>query len=110
MDIMGLDIADSMASVRLKLSPRLMPMPTCTAEDTMAAMVLAILAMDTMGLDTADSMASVRLMPSPRLTPTFSMVDMLDTMDMPDTMDTHMVDILTMDKLPSMTTITRWNQ
>merc|ERR1711970_1004239 len=152
MDIMGQDTADSMASVRLKLSPRLMPMPTCTTEDTMAAMVLAILAMDTMGLDTADSMASVRLsprlmlmptctedtkdmvlamvamdtmgldtadsmesvrpMPSLRLMPTCieDMLDMLDTTDMLDTMDTHMLDILTWDKLLSKTTITRWNQ
>merc|ERR1712038_1461723 len=37
-------------------------------------------------------------MPSQKLTPTFCMEDM-DTLDMPDTMDTPMVDIPTMDKL-----------
>merc|ERR1712055_1008469 len=95
---MGLDIADSMASVRLSL--RLMLMPTCT-EDTMD-----------MVLDTADSMESVRLMPSPRLMPTCieDMLDMVDTTDMLGTTDTHMLDILSMDKLPSKTTITIWNQ
>merc|ERR1719205_161139 len=109
---MGLDTADSMASVRLRLSPRLMLMPTCTEdmEVTDMDMVLAMLDTMAMGLDTADSMASVRLMPSLRLTPTFSMVDMPDTTDMLDTTDTHMADILSMDKLPPKTTITRWNQ
>merc|ERR1711970_791331 len=85
-------------------------MPTCT-EDTMD-MVLAMVAMDTMGLDTADSMESVRLMPSPRLMPTCieDMLDMVDTTDMLGITDTHMADILSMDKLPSKTTIMSWNQ
>merc|ERR1719435_501085 len=91
-------------------SPRLMP--TCIESAVSKPMVLAMVAMDTMGLDTADSMESVRLMPSPRLMPTCieDMVDMVDTTDMLDTTDTHMLDILTWDKLPSKTTITRWNQ
>merc|ERR1719435_567215 len=85
-------------------SPRLMP--TCIESAVSKPMVLAMVAMDTMGLDTADSMESVRLMPSPRLMPTCieDMVDMLDTTD------THMLDILTWDKLLSKTKITRWNQ
>merc|ERR1711970_401170 len=88
MDTMGLDTVDTMASVRLSLRLRLMP--TCTA----------------------DSMESVRLMPSPRLMPTCieDMLDMVDTTDMLGTTDTHMLDILSMDKLPSKTTITIWNQ
>merc|ERR1711970_690246 len=86
-----------MASVRLSL--RLMLMPTCT-EDTMD-MVLAMVAMETMGL-----MPSLRLMP----TCIEVMVDMVDTTDMLGTTDTHMLDILSMDKLPSKTTITIWNQ
>merc|ERR1719153_2218022 len=102
LDTMAWDTVDSMASVRLSL--RLMLMPTCT-EDTMD-MVLAMVAMDTMGLDTADSMESVRLMPSLRLMPTC----IEDMLDMLGTTDTHMLDILSMDKLPSKTTITRWNQ
>merc|ERR1711970_488235 len=114
MDTMGLDTADSMASVRLTLSPRLMLMPTCTEdmEVTDMDMVLAMLDTMAMGLDTVDSMESVRLMPSPRLMPTCieDMLDMVDTTDMLGTTDTHMLDILSMDKLPSKTTITRWNQ
>ena len=108
LDTMALDTDHSMASVMLSL--RLMLMPTCT-EDTMD-MVLAMVAMDTMGLDTAGSMESVRLMPSLRLMPTCieDMLDMVDTTAMLDTTDTHMLDILTSDKLPSMTIITRWNQ
>merc|ERR1712037_694473 len=102
LDTMALDTDHSMASVMLSL--RLMGMHTCT-EDTMD-MVLAMVAMDTMGLDTAGSMESVRLMPSLRLMPTC----IEDMLDMVDTTDIHMLDILTSDKLPSMTTITRWNQ
>merc|ERR1711970_1142082 len=96
LDTMAWDTDHTMASVMLSL--RLMLMPTCTE--------------DTMDLDTADSMESVRLMPSLRLMPTCieDMVDMVDTTDMLDTTDTHMLDILTSDKLPSKTTITRWNQ
>merc|ERR1719470_263188 len=112
MDTMVLDTADSMESVRLRLSPRLMLMPTCTEDMVVTDMDMVLAMLDTMamGLDTADSMASVRLMLSPRLTPTFSMVDMPDTTDMLDTTDTHMADILSMDKLPPKTKITRWNQ
>merc|ERR1719209_1493534 len=108
LDTMAWDTADSMAMA--SVMPSLMLMPTCT-EDTMD-MVLAMVAMDTMGLDTADSMESVRLMPSPRLMPTCieDMLDMVDTTDMLGTTDTHMLDILSMDKLPSKTTIMIWNQ
>merc|ERR1719153_2256938 len=60
--------------------------PTFCTEDTMD-----------MVLDT-EFMESVLLMPSQKLTPTFCMEDM-DTLDMPDTMDTPMVDMPTMDKL-----------
>merc|ERR1719330_1890108 len=46
-------------------------------------------------------MESAPLMPSQKLTPTFCMEDMedIDTLDMPDTMDIHMVDMPTWDKL-----------
>merc|ERR1719153_593358 len=83
LDTMVLD-TDTMASVRLSL--RLMLTPTFCTEDTMA-----------MVLDT-EFMESVLLMPSQKLTPTFCMEDM-DILDMPDTMDTPMVDMPTMDKL-----------
>merc|ERR1712168_1682499 len=79
MDII-LDILTTMASV--KLSPRLTP--TFFTED-----------MDTMDLLT---MESALLMLSPRLTPTFCMEDM-DTLVMPDTTDTLIALIATMDKL-----------
>merc|ERR1712115_389398 len=72
--------------------------PTCT-EDTMA------LVLDTTVLDT-EFMESALLMPSQKLTPTFCMGDMLDTMDMPDTMDTPIVDMPTMDKLLPL--ISKW--
>ena len=55
------------------------------------------LVLDTMVLDT-EFMESALLMPSQKLTPTFCMED-IDTLDMPDTMDTPMVDMPTMDKL-----------
>merc|ERR1719348_2315102 len=45
-------------------------------------------------------MLSLRLMPT-------CIEDMLDMLD---TTDTHMLDILSTDKLPSKTTITSWNQ
>merc|ERR1712013_920287 len=85
---MDWDIA-TMESV--KLSPRLMLMLICT-EDTMD-----------MVLDTVDIMDSVML--SPRLMHT-CMEDMLDSLDMPDTMDTPMVDMPTMDKLLPL--ISKW--
>merc|ERR1712223_1455195 len=90
-----------MESVRLKLSPRLLPTPTCTGDtmdmDMVLDMGMDILVLDTMVLDT-EFMASVRLSLRLMLTPTFCMEDM-DTLDMPDTMDTPMVDMPTMDKL-----------
>merc|ERR1712013_701076 len=86
-----------MASVRLSL--RLMLTPTFCTEDTMD-MVL-----DTTVLDT-EFMESALLMPSQKLTPTSCMGDMLDTLDMPDTMDTPMVDMPTMDKLLPL--ISKW--
>merc|ERR1719347_1775220 len=73
--------------------------PTFCTEDTMDM----VLDMDTLVLDTTvldtEFMGSALLMPNQKLTPTFCMEDMLDTMDMPDTMDTPMVDMPTMDKL-----------
>merc|ERR1719219_669038 len=91
---------DTTESVLLMLSPRLMLILTFSMED-----------MDTLDMpDTTDTlmptdtltMASVPLMLNPRLmlTPTFSMEDMdMDILDMLDTMDTPMVDMLTGDKL-----------
>merc|ERR1719341_2973779 len=103
-------ILDIMASVRLRLSLRLLLIPTFCMEDmAMLDTILDMLDMlDTHMLDMdmviLDIMASVRLMlkPSPRLMliPTFCMEDMamLDTiLDMPDIED--MVDMPTMDKL-----------
>merc|ERR1719153_1770885 len=85
-----------MASVRLSL--RLMLTPTFSTEDTMDMVLdMDTLVLDTMVLDT-EFMESVLLMPSQKLTPTFCMEDM-DTYDMPDTMDTPMVDMPTMEKL-----------
>merc|ERR1711909_266340 len=86
-----------MESVRLKLSPRLLPTPTCTGDTMDMVSDMDILVLDTMVLDT-EFMESVPLMPSQKLTPTFCMEDM-DTLDMPDTMDIPMVDMPTMDKL-----------
>merc|ERR1711983_521341 len=84
-----------MASVKLSL--RLMLTPTFCMEDTMV--------LDTMVLDT-EFMESALLMPSQKPTPTFCMEDMLDTMDMPDTMDTPMLDMPTLDKLLPL--ISKW--
>merc|ERR1719320_535697 len=88
-----------MASVRLSL--RLMLTPTFCTEDTMDM----VLDMDILVLDT-EFMESALLMPSQKLTLTFCMEDILDTMDMPDTMDTPMVDMPTMDKLLPL--ISKW--
>merc|ERR1712034_278232 len=105
------DIADMfMASVLLMLSlrPRLLLIPTFCMEDMEAMVILDMLDMEdmvSMVLDIADMfMASVLLMLSlrPRLIPTFCMEDMaaiLDTLDIEDMPDTHMVDMPTMDKL-----------
>merc|ERR1719312_2300597 len=93
-----------MASVRLSL--RLMLTPTFCTEDTMDM----VLDMDTLVLDTTvldtEFMGSALLMPSQKLTLTFCMEDMLDTMDMPDTMETPMVDMPTLDKLLPL--ISKW--
>merc|ERR1711942_138009 len=90
---MVLDIVDTMASVRLMLSPRLMLIPTTMVdmdwEDTMVDtedMVLVwdtgLMAMVDMVLAIVDTMASVRLKLNPRLMliPT-TMVDMDLDMD-----------------------------
>merc|ERR1712002_389398 len=92
-----------MASVRLSL--RLMLTPTFCMEDTMDMVLdMDTLVLDTMVLDT-EFMESALLMPSQKLTPTFCMED-IDTLDMLDTMDTHMVDMPTMDKLLPL--ISKW--
>merc|ERR1719341_1857178 len=101
---MAMDILDIMASVRLRLSLRLLLIPTFCMEDM--AMLDTIWDMPDM-LDThmpdmdmviLDTMA--RLM----LIPTFCMEDMamvtiLDMPDIEDMLDTHMVDMPTTDKL-----------
>merc|ERR1719369_2480164 len=87
----------TMESVRLKLSPRLLPTPTfCMVDMVILDMPDKVDTMD-MVLDT-EFMESALLMPSQKLTPTFCMEDM-DTLDMPETMDIPMVDMPTMDKL-----------
>merc|ERR1712123_383831 len=96
-----MDIMDTMASVRLKLSPRLLLIPTFCMVVMEDMLVLDMVAMD---MDIMDTMASVRLSPRLLLIPTFCMEDMaviLDmlVLDMPDT-DTPMVlDMPTTDKL-----------
>merc|ERR1711892_90747 len=93
-----MDIMDTMASVRLKLSPRLLLIPTFCMVD-MEDMVV-------MDMDIMDTMASVMLRLSPRLLPipTFCMEDMaviLDmlVLDMPDTDTLMVLDMPTTDKL-----------
>merc|ERR1712114_57310 len=92
-------VLDIMVLASVRLSLRLMLTPTFCTEDTMDM----VLDMDTLVLDTTvldtEFMESALLMPSQKLTLTFCMEDMLDTLDMPDTMDTPMVDMPTMDKL-----------
>merc|ERR1712112_629886 len=101
---MALDTLHILESVRLKLSPRLLLTPTFSMVD--------MVGMDWDMVDTMDMvlgimvMASVRLSLRLMLTPTFCMEDMLDTMDMPDTMDTPMVDMPTLDKLLPL--ISKW--
>merc|ERR1712111_85449 len=88
---------DFMESALLMPSQRLTH--TFCTEDTMDMVLdMDTLVLDTMVLDT-DFMESALLMLSQKLTPTFCMEDMLDTMDMPNTMDTPMVDMPTLDKL-----------
>merc|ERR1711994_51980 len=68
---------DTTASVRLRLSPRLLLSPT----SDMVVTVLVDTAATAMEVSTEDTMASVRLRPSPRLLPS----PILDTEDMVDT-------------------------
>merc|ERR1712088_976475 len=84
-----------MESVRLKLSPRLLPTPTCTGDtmDMVLDMDMDILVLDTMVLDT-EFMASVRLSLRLMLTPTFCTED---TMDMVLDMDTLVLDTMVLD-------------
>merc|ERR1711982_6153 len=97
MAMVDMVLVDTMASVRLKLSPRLMLILTTMVdmdldldwEDTMVDTEVMVLVWDTgpMVLAIVDTMASVRLMLSPRLMliPT-TMVDMdWDMVDMVDT-------------------------
>merc|ERR1719341_1259095 len=97
---MVLDTDMDMASVMLKLNPRLMLIPTFCMEDMEVMAILDLLDMDMdMVLDTDTDMASVRLKLNPRLLliPTFCMedmevtviLDMLD-MDMDMVLDTDM--------------------
>merc|ERR1712066_44498 len=92
-------VLDIMVLASVRLSLRLMLTPTFCTEDTMDM----VLDMDTLVLDTTvldtEFMESALLMLSQKLTHTFCMEDMLDTMDMPDTMDTPMLDMPTLDKL-----------
>merc|ERR1712168_775496 len=92
------DIA-TMASVRLRLSQRLMLTLTfCMVDMDWDTLAILLDSMDII-LDILTTMASVKL--SPRLTPTCCMEDM-DTLDMPDTTDTPIALIATMDKLFSL--------
>merc|ERR1712121_381049 len=95
MDIMVWDIA-ILASVKLRLSQRLMLTHTfCMVDMDWDTLAILLDSMDII-LDILTTMASVML--SPRLTPTFCMEDM-DTLVMPDTTDTLIALIATMDKL-----------
>merc|ERR1719347_1513155 len=97
-DILGTMAYDIATMESVKLSPRLMLMLICT-EDTMDMVLdMDTLVLDTMVLDT-EFTESALLMLSQKLTLTFCMEDILDTMDIPDTMDTPMVDMPTLDKL-----------
>merc|ERR1712121_412870 len=95
MDIMVWDIA-ILASVRLRLSQRLMLTLTfCMVDMDWDTLAILLDSMDII-LEILTTMASVKL--SPRLTPTFCMEDM-DTLDTPDTMDTLIAPIATTVKL-----------
>merc|ERR1711892_1224917 len=92
MVVMDMDIMDTMANVKLRLSPRLLLIPT--------------FCMVVMDMDIMDTMASVRLRlnPSLLLIPTFCMEDMeviLDmlVLDMQDTDTLMVLDMPTTDKL-----------
>merc|ERR1712178_582464 len=96
--VLDTTVLDIMVMASVRLSLRLMLTHTFCTEDTMDMVLdMDTLVLDTMVLDT-EFMESVLLMPNQKLTPTFCMEDM-DTLDMPDTMDTPMVDMPTMDKL-----------
>merc|ERR1712168_1637938 len=112
-DMVGMDL-DTLATLgtmdwdtatleSVRLSPRLMLMLICI-EDTMGMVLDTVDIMDmVLVLDIAFT-ESVRLSPRLMLMPT-CMEDM-DTLDMPDTMDTPMVDMPTMDKLIPL--ISKW--
>merc|ERR1712121_561897 len=98
-------VLDILVMASVKLSLRLMLNPTFCTEDTMDMVLdMDTLVLDTMVLDT-EFMESALLMPSQKLTPTFCMED-IDTLDMPATMDTPMVDMPTTDKLLPL--ISKW--
>merc|ERR1719312_2029883 len=96
-DFMDMDIATT-ESVRL--SPGLMLMLIYT-EDTMDMVWDTVDFMDTVLVMDIAFMESVRL--SPRLLLMHTCMEDMDTLDMPDTMDTPMVDMPTMDKLLPLT-------
>merc|ERR1711994_435436 len=77
---------DTTASVRLRLSPKLLLSPTLGMVDT----VLVDTAATAMEDSTGDTMASVRLRPNPRLlpSPTLDMEDTEDTVDTEAMVDT----------------------
>merc|ERR1739838_329536 len=93
----------------LRLSPRLLPIPTfCVVDKEDMVVLLDMLVLDTvvMDMDTMDTMASVRLKLSQRLLLilTFCMVDMAVILDMlvSDMLDTDtlmVLDVPTTDKL-----------
>merc|ERR1711981_1146063 len=89
--------SDTMESVLLKPSQRLLLIPTsCTEDMDMDTTLDTVDIMDTHTHITTMAMARDLLM----LSPTFSMEHMdMDTLDTMDTMDTHMVDMPTTDKL-----------
>merc|ERR1712209_176310 len=74
---MEASMEDTTASVRLRLSPKLLLSPTSDMVDT----VLVDTAATAMEDSTGDTMASVKLRPNPRLLPS----PILDTEDMVDT-------------------------
>merc|ERR1712013_552420 len=109
MDLDTLDILGTMdwgiaTMESVKLSPRLRLMLICT-EDTMDMVLDTVDIMD-MVLDTVDIMDMVwvmdtAFMESVRLSPSLmhTCMEDMDTLDIPDTMDTPMVDMPTMDNL-----------
>merc|ERR1711892_373205 len=95
----------------LRLSPRLLLIPTFCMEDMEDTLVLD---MEVMDMDTVRTMASVRLRLSPRLLliPTFCMEDIADILDMlvSDMLDTDtlmVLDMPTTDKL-YLTPTSKW--